>query len=626
MNRHLLYIYTTALLAAGFMTAATGVQAKKKTAENAIVSVKIGGYAGQRIDECIKHRVMAQNVDELVDVFRRQDEVRNMWGTEFWGKWVQGAMSAYRYNKDPQLYRMIADSERKILGCQLPDGYIGNYDKGHQLGGWDVWGRKYVLLGLIKWYDLSRDKEALQAARRLADYTMTQLGPGKEHIYHTGNYRGMASGSILEPIMFLYNRTGERKYLEFAQFLVSDGEEKDGAQLIARADTPVYKRHPVGTHSWFGNENGQKAYEMMSCYVGLLELAKATGRKDYVELVEKVVRHIEDEEINLCGSGSSSECWVHGRPHQTRPAYHSMETCAGFTWMQLNERLWQMTGRAKYADNIERTFYNAILASMKADGSQIAKYTPLEGFRHEGEDQCGLHINCCNANGPRAFAMIPRFAYSVNSEAAVTINLYGPSEATLLVNGNKVAIKQITDYPKTEKILIEILPERPTEFNLRLRIPAWSEQSIIRLNGQPIQNVTPGQYAIIQRTWQEGDKLELSLDLRTRLHLLNHMQALTRGPITLARDSRFGDGFVDETCIITQNDGIVEAHPVSSDANHWMTFEVEARTGTDREKIGKPHMLRFCDFASAGNTWEANTRYRVWLTQTFYAKDDRNIE
>ena len=85
-----------------------------------------------------------------------------------------------------------------------------------------------------------------------------------------------------------------------------------------------------------------------------------------------------------------------------------------FTWMQICDRMLGLTGNSLYADQIEKAMYNALLASLKADASQIAKYSPLEGWRHEGEEQCGMHINCCNANGPRAFAMIPQFAYQIN--------------------------------------------------------------------------------------------------------------------------------------------------------------------------------------------------------------------
>lgn len=144
---------------------------------------------------------------------------------------------------------------------------------------------------------------------------------------------------------------------------------------------------------------------MMSCYEGLLELYKDNGQPTPISLsVEKTVGHIVREEINVAGSGSAFECWYGGKERQTQPTYHTMETCVTFTWMQLCNRLLQMTGNSLYADYMETAIYNALMASLKADASQIAKYSPLEGWRHEGEEQCGMHINCCNANGPRAFA------------------------------------------------------------------------------------------------------------------------------------------------------------------------------------------------------------------------------
>ena len=97
------------------------------------------------------------------------------------------------------------------------------------------------------------------------------------------------------------------------------------------------------------------------------------------------------------GRGVLFECWYSGRARQTIPTYHTMETCVTFTWMQLCNRLLEMTGNSLYADYMESAIYNALMASLKADASQIAKYSPLEGCRHEGEEQCGMHINCCNA-------------------------------------------------------------------------------------------------------------------------------------------------------------------------------------------------------------------------------------
>ena len=79
--------------------------------------------------------------------------------------------------------------------------------------------------------------------------------------------------------------------------------------------------------------------------------------------------------------------------------------------MQFCERLLEFTHDSKLVDQIEKTMYNALFASMRGDGGCVSQYTPLEGYRHEGEKQCHMDINCCVANAPRAFAMIPRVQY-----------------------------------------------------------------------------------------------------------------------------------------------------------------------------------------------------------------------
>jgi hypothetical protein len=103
-----------------------------------------------------------------------------------------------------------------------------------------------------------------------------------------------------------------------------------------------------------------------------------------------------------------------------------------------------------------------------------------------------------------------------------------------------------------------------------------------------------------------------------KLHENNGHQAITRGPIVLARDSRFGDGFVDETTVIRHDEDVVELTPIDEKPAHiWMAFTAPCVTGTDLEgtgKIAKP--VHFCDFASAGNTWDPQTRYRVWIRKT----------
>ncbi|MCK5464726.1 MAG: glycoside hydrolase family 127 protein [Bacteroidales bacterium] len=579
--------------------------------------LKLDGFVGEKTDLIIEHRVKAQDYDYLVEPFRHKTETR-MWQSEFWGKWMLGAVASWEYTHDPELMEMMDQAVINLLETQLPDGYIGNYPPEYQLTNWDIWGRKYSMLGLLRYHDITGNNKALKAARNVADHVITQLGPGNTNIIETGNYHGMASSSILEPVILLYNKTQKEKYLEFAKYIVQQWETPDGPQLINKAieEVDVASRFPH-PERWFSPENGQKAYEMMSCYDGLLELYRVTGEPDYLKAVEMTVENILEEEINIAGSGTSFECWYHGKGKQTLPTFHIMETCVMTTWLKLNLSLLRLTGKSGYADNIELTYYNALLASTKQDGSEIAMYSPLLGHRGPGEKQCNMDINCCSANGPRGYSMMPRFAVMTDPDG-IYLNMYSESTATATLTGNnEVQLEQNTEYPVHGLVSINIDPVKEETFTIALRIPNWSEQTSIKVNGENIDGIDPGTYKRITRTWKKGDKIELQLDMRGRLVRQDNHVAIVRGPIVLARDSRFGDGSVDEAAVIQHEDGYVELNKSGKKpAEVWMAFTAPLKLGTGtKATLNPPAQIHFCDFCSAGNTWDRSTRYRVWLPE-----------
>lgn len=620
LSTTILLILITVVLSGQRITKKSTVMDKidDKLSTISLSSVKIEGYLGDKIDLCIDRRIKPQDVDHLIEPFRHKEETR-LWQSEFWGKWIQSAISAYEYNHDPELLTIIKNAVTGLLATQMPNGYIGNYTDEAALQNWNIWGQKYTLLGLLAYYDLTGDKSALNSSKRLADHLLTQVGPGKADIVKTGNYRGMPSSSILEPVVYLYRRSGDKRYLDFAEYIVQQWETADGPKLISAAlgGIPVAERFPHPS-TWWSYENGQKAYEMMSCYDGLLELYKVTGEPSYLRAVEMAVRDIIDHEINIAGSGSAFECWYNGSKYQTEPTYHTMETCVTMTWMKLCFNLLRITGEPGYADEIEKSAYNALLASMKFDGSMIAKYSPLGGIRHEGEEQCGMHINCCNANGPRAFMMLPQFAV-MNSPGEIFVNLYTRGKFTIpLKSGSQVRIDQITDYPVSGKVEVGINIDKPEKFTLSLRIPGWSKNTSVFVNGSEISTAIPGSFIRITRLWDKGDRVELNLDMRGRIVNLNGYQAILRGPVVLARDSRFNDGFIYESAVVKDQNGLVDLKPVPDKSdNIWMSFSAPLVLGTDLEgTFRNPVQVKFCDFASAGNTWGEDSRYKVWIPKT----------
>lgn len=573
-----------------------------------IGDVQLKGYLGERLEAMIERHVVGTDVDYITAPFLEKTERRYWWQSEFWGKYMHSAVPYSMYLEGgkgtrEELKGKIERGVDRMLSSQEPCGYIGNYPEELRCGeGWDVWGIKYTMMGLLHYYDGERGSEkgkrALESCRRLCDYVIAEIGPngkrGRE-LWQTGNWSGYASSSILEPVMWLYKRTKDRKYLDFAAYVVKGmTEPKDGPRLldmalkgvsVADRNDPGYNMN--GEWSYVCKKGRSKAYEMMSCYQGFLEYFEVTGRKDLFEAAVKTGEDIIKEEVNLAGGCASSEAWFHGARKQHLPYERLQETCVTTTWMRFCEKLLDMTGDSRWADQIERTFYNSYLAAMKADGSEFAGYTPLSGNRWHGQHHCFMHTDCCTANGPRGFLCFLKKLFRVKDGAA-EFNFYASALAKgELSDGRKVAFDMYSLYPRSEKARIVSHTENVGMVPLKLRIPAWSTSTVVKLNGKELPGAKGGTYFTLEHEWKLGDVVEIEFAMPVVAHKVSHHVAFTRGPVLLARDSRFGDGDMTEPFRwrdiedgkFTENFNAVR----TPSGEMWMAFSATLPVGTHHE-------------------------------------------
>ena len=605
------------------------------------INVRIKGPIGDRLDKMIRNHVIATDTEYITAPFLEKSERRNWWQTEFWGKYMHSAAPFWVYTGDRTLAERIGVGLANILASQEPGGYIGNYPDELRCGeGWDVWGMKYSLMGLIHYYDAfktvdpSNAEKAIAAAKRLCDYVIAELGPGGKRgreLWETGYWSGFASSSILEPVVWLYNRTNEKRFLDFATYIVKGmSEPESGPRLIdlalkgiSVADRNGYGNTKSETGGYVAKHNRWKAYEMMSCYQGLLEYYEVTGRKDCLEAAIATGDQIIRDEINIAGGCASSEAWFHGAKKQHLPYTHLQETCVTTTWMRFAEKLLEVTGEVKYADELEKTFYNAYLAAMRTDGGEFAAYTPLNGVRWSGHDHCFMHANCCNANGPRGFLSFLRAMFTAKEDTAY-LNFYvsGRERVKLPKSGREVAFESYAVYPRTGLVRLVNHTVGTENFTLALRIPAFSADTSVKINGEAVKGVKAGEYLRLTRDWTIGDVVEINFDMAVKVHFLDHAVAYSRGPIALARDSRFNDGPLDATYRAHYGAGWsmknfkLPKFDISrtESSDFWMVFTANLEIGSHYENPeGKlPKTVHFCDYASAGNSWRDVDSYRVW--------------
>ena len=223
-------------------------------------SIKIDGYVGDKLNLCIDNRVMAQDIDRLITPFQLRND--GSWGfrSEFWGKWFTSAMLGYGYSPTKDHRQVIDKAVNELVKTQSTDGYIGTYPTEHHLKDWDIWGRKYVLLGLLAYYDQVGDENILKTAERVADHLILEAGPESGvNLAETGwiGWKGLASSSVLEPIALLYQKTGNKKYLQFAQHIIKLWDKPNkltptGIRLVqeARNQTPLWEMSGARCHSF----------------------------------------------------------------------------------------------------------------------------------------------------------------------------------------------------------------------------------------------------------------------------------------------------------------------------------------------------------------------------------------
>ena len=327
--------------------------------------------------------------------------------------------------------------------------------------------------------------------------------------------------------------------------------------------------------------------------------------------MEAVAENIFDNEITVLGSGSACEKWVGGRAQQHRDYAEWMETCVTTTWIKLCSQMLRLTGKSKYADRIEKAAYNALIAAQRADGGWWAHFSKMNGIRVPAPEHCSMYMNCCVANGPRSLMLLPKMFFMTHKNGA-TINFYEKSKADLKLAGGgriKMSIGDI-DYINTDTANIKIdgVSGIDGPFELKFRIPEWSENTTVSINGQAPQKVPSGDYYRLTRNWKAGDEVSIKFDLRPRIEKdsVSGRIAICKGPYVYAMDKRYEANFDKPADIAMGTDG----RPAFAEVKR-----ADGLLGFLDVKLADGSVRRFVPYPDAGQTWDENSEFRVWFSR-----------
>ena len=481
-----------------------------------------------------------------------------MWAGEFAGKYLTAAVQVLRLTGDRELREVVAGVVAELVSLQAENGYLGPWPSPHGLtnrapncrqgaplweperGGdtWDAWGHYHVMC----WHADSGDAAALRCARRMADRLCEMyLGAASPRLVDTGWSK--VNLAPAHSLALLHRVTGEARYLQLAEQLVAEFAARDsGGQPLAGN----YVDGPLSGLEYFELPN--TGWESLHSVMALAELYPLTSNMRYRDALQRIWWSVTATDRHNNGGFSSGEMAV-GDPYDLG----AIETCCTIAWIALSVEMLRLTGDALVADEIELSTLNAVLGLHSASGRWVTYDTPPDGRRIDSGVTLGWQgregspeLNCCSVNGARGLGMVSDWALMKDAEGLL-LNWYGPSElrAPLRESAVQVTLRQHTRYPVEGRVALRVAPSAPVRFRLKLRIPRWSRDTTAAVNGTPVGPVEPGAYLAIERTWRDGDLVDLDFDLSVHCWPGHNARAgttsLYRGPLLLAFDARYND-------------------------------------------------------------------------------------
>ena len=372
----------------------------------------------------------------------------------------------------------------------------------------------------------------LDIAIKAADLIVKDFGWGKcEH------YPGHQEVEI--GLTKLYRATGKKEYLDLAKFFLDvrgpGGDEYNQAhkKVVDQADA-------VG--------HAVRANYMFS---GMADMAALTGDKAYLKAIDTIWKNVVGKKLYITGGvGATGAGEAYGVDYQLPNMSAYCETCANIANVFWNYRMFLLHGDAKYIDVLERSLYNGVLSGLGLSGDRFF-YPNVLRSKGQHERSAWFGCACCPSNLCRFIPSVPGYIYAVKDND-LFVNLFVQSEAALALGTRKVSIKQITDYPWSGSVKLEINPEKKGKFNLMVRIPGWTGNQvvpsdlyqykdpennpvIIKINGKSVSYKSENGFAILGRSWKTGDQVEISMPMDIRRVKANDKVEADLGQVAVQR-------------------------------------------------------------------------------------------
>ncbi|TWD75160.1 hypothetical protein FB561_6598 [Kribbella amoyensis] len=456
-------------------------------------------------------------------------------------KWLEAV--AWEQSREPsEAYAAWQSSTSALVAeAQEPDGYLNTHirlaipdgrftdlEKGHEL-----YCAGHLLQAAVAQYRATGDRTLLTVATRFADLLAGYFGADRTE--------GIDGHPLIEmALVELYRATGTKTYLDLARYFVE--ARGHGLLVVPGHHGPAYFQD----HQPVRDVRILAGHAVRALYLasGATDVAVETDDTELLDALRETWQTMVDSQAYLTGGvGSRWYGEAFGDPFELPPDAAYCETCAAIASVQWSWRMLLATGESKYADQLERTLYNAVISGVSLTGGEFFYVNTLkvrdQAFADDQRSavagrQPWYGTACCPPNVMRTLASLDQLVATSNDDG-VQLHLYAPAKVVAEVNGAGVGLDVGTRYPwkGTVTITVSETPDQP--WKLDLRIPAWAEGYTLTVNGdaEPVGEV--GRTQSLERTWQRGDVVVLELPVRARRTVPDDRIDSVRGCVAIER-------------------------------------------------------------------------------------------
>jgi DUF1680 family protein len=413
----------------------------------------------------------------------------------------------------------------ELAKCQkaIGNGYLSAFPEtffDRLRAGTNVWAPFYtlhkIMTGLLDMHTCAGNEQALDVLKGIANWTRRWVDPLGEA--QMSRVLEREYGGMNDVLYNLFAVTGDRGY----------------RQLAARFD---HERIFAPLAEGRDELKGLHVNTQIPKIIGAARRYELTGDSRSRDIADYFWREVTGKRCYCTGGTSNGERWASdpGKLAGELSGY-TQECCCTYNMLKLTRHLFGWTADPRAADYYERALFNGILGTQHPDDGMTLYYVSLAAGYWK---LFGLPLDafwCCTGSGVESFAKLGDSIY-FHDDDGVYVNLFIASEVEWPEKG--VRITQDTTFPETGTTSISLRCKTPVRMPLRIRVPYWATRGgTVKLNGRELESFAePSSYFVLNRTWQDGDKVEITMPMSLHVHAMpdnEALQAVMYGPLVLS--------------------------------------------------------------------------------------------